>query len=80
MQQIQNSRKTSQTFWQKGDVLLWHADLYHGGSNVLDEKLTRNSIVGHYCPVTSRPNFFNYSNDRVYNYNNSKASYCSCYY
>lgn len=80
-QQIQISRKTSQRFLaKKGDVLLWHADLYHGGSNVLDEKLTRNSIVGHYCPISARPNYFNYSNDRVYNYNNSKASYCSCYY
>jgi phytanoyl-CoA hydroxylase len=80
-QQIQNSGKTSQTFLaKKGDVFLWHADLYHGGSSVTDNKLTRNSLVGHYCPASVRPNFFNYSNDRVYNYNDSKAFYCSCYY
>jgi len=80
-QQIQISRKTSQRFLaKKGDVLLWHADLYHGGSNVLDEKLTRNSIVGHYCPITARPNYFNYSNDNIYRIEGNESSYSSCYY
>lgn len=64
---------------QKGDVLLWHADLYHGGAIIKDENLTRNSIVGHYCPVKSRPNYFNYSNSNVYE-NGDNAMFSSCYY
>jgi len=33
---------------KKGDVLLWHANLLHGGSEVLDPKLTRKALVCHY--------------------------------
>lgn len=33
---------------KKGDVLIWHANLLHGGSPVMDKKLTRRSQVGHY--------------------------------
>ncbi|WP_218127033.1 phytanoyl-CoA dioxygenase family protein [Catalinimonas alkaloidigena] len=33
---------------QKGDVLLWHANLLHGGSPVLDPQRTRKSMVLHY--------------------------------
>lgn len=35
---------------RKGDVLIWSADLVHGGSPVTDPSLTRKSLVGHYCP------------------------------
>jgi len=33
---------------KKGEVLLWHASLRHGGSEVRDERLTRKSFVVHY--------------------------------
>jgi ectoine hydroxylase-related dioxygenase (phytanoyl-CoA dioxygenase family) len=33
---------------RRGDVLLWHAALRHGGSEVRDERLTRRSFVVHY--------------------------------
>jgi hypothetical protein len=33
---------------QRGDVLLWHAALRHGGSEVVDDSLTRQSFVVHY--------------------------------
>ncbi len=33
---------------KKGDVLIWHANLVHGGSPVLNENLTRKSMVIHY--------------------------------
>lgn len=33
---------------QKGDVLIWHGNLLHGGSPVKDKSLTRKSQVGHY--------------------------------
>ena len=34
---------------RKGDVLLWHADLAHGGLPIAVNK-TRASVVTHYCP------------------------------
>lgn len=33
---------------KKGDILIWHANLIHGGSIVMDEDRTRKSIVFHY--------------------------------
>ena len=40
---------------KKGDVLLWHADLVHGGSPRKDRERTRWSLVTHYCPVDVSP-------------------------
>ncbi|MBX3257059.1 MAG: phytanoyl-CoA dioxygenase family protein [Chitinophagaceae bacterium] len=33
---------------KKGDVLIWHANLVHGGAPILNEALTRRSMVIHY--------------------------------
>jgi ectoine hydroxylase-related dioxygenase (phytanoyl-CoA dioxygenase family) len=33
---------------KKGDVLIWHANLLHGGSPVVYPELTRKSMVSHY--------------------------------
>ncbi len=33
---------------KKGDVLIWHANLVHGGEKVLDDNKTRKSMVFHY--------------------------------
>ncbi len=33
---------------KKGDVLIWHANLLHGGSTIKNTALTRKSMVGHY--------------------------------
>jgi ectoine hydroxylase-related dioxygenase (phytanoyl-CoA dioxygenase family) len=33
---------------QRGDVFLWHAQLYHGGAPIIDPVLTRRSLVTHY--------------------------------
>lgn len=32
----------------KGDVLIWHSQLFHGGSEILDKAETRKSLVTHY--------------------------------
>ena len=48
----------------QGDVLIWSADLVHGGSPVGDKNLTRRSIVGHYCPVEVNPHYFSYMEGR----------------
>lgn len=41
---------------KKGDVLVWHADLVHGG-NPVSRETTRKSIVTHYCPKHLTPLF-----------------------
>lgn len=33
---------------KKGDVLIWHSQLFHGGSKILDTNKTRKSLVTHY--------------------------------
>jgi phytanoyl-CoA hydroxylase len=33
---------------EKGDVLIWHSQLFHGGSLILDKSKTRKSLVTHY--------------------------------
>ncbi len=51
---------------RKGDVLLWSADLVHGGAPITDPTLTRRSLVAHACPLDSpdrpaaRPHFFSF--------------------
>lgn len=46
-----------QTFLAKaGDVLIWHADLAHGGQPV-SKTVTRKSVVTHYCPRFLAPAF-----------------------
>jgi phytanoyl-CoA hydroxylase len=40
---------------KKGDVLLWAADLAHGGSQDVRPGVTRRSLVTHYCPVSCEP-------------------------
>ena len=39
----------------KGDVLIWHADLAHGGAKVTRAGLSRRSLVTHYCPAAAEP-------------------------
>lgn len=46
---------------KKGDALIWHADLVHGGSPRLKREITRWSLVSHYCPVDVDPEWM----DRV---------------
>ena len=33
---------------KKGDILIWHSNLLHGGEEVINPKLTRKSMVLHY--------------------------------
>lgn len=37
---------------KKGDALIWHADLAHGGRPITDPTLTRQSVVGHLSPLS----------------------------
>jgi len=40
---------------RKGDALVWHADLVHGGAKRVRTEVTRKSFVTHYCPVDVDP-------------------------
>jgi phytanoyl-CoA hydroxylase len=40
---------------KKGQALLWHASLRHGGGPVEDERLTRKSFVVHYSTASTYP-------------------------
>ncbi|SMG28244.1 phytanoyl-CoA dioxygenase family protein [Paraburkholderia susongensis] len=47
--QVENNRLEKQTFVaKKGDVLIWHANLLHGGGPIADPARTRKSLVFHY--------------------------------
>ncbi len=46
---------------KRGDVLLWHADLAHGGSKQTNEEATRRSIVVHYMPLSVEPNYIKFT-------------------
>jgi phytanoyl-CoA hydroxylase len=43
---------------ERGDTLIWSGDLAHGGGEVVEESLTRRSLVGHYCPEWAVPRYF----------------------
>lgn len=43
---------------KKGDMLIWHADLAHGGDRSTVPEQTRKSLVTHYCPLSVKPKYF----------------------
>ena len=52
---------------RKGDVLIWHADLVHGG-NPVSQAVTRKSIVTHYCPRHLAPLFAEHMQTRLWHH------------
>jgi len=44
----------------KGDALIWAADLVHGGAKISRDS-TRRSLVTHYCPLSVTPNYQSFS-------------------
>jgi hypothetical protein len=45
---VKENFKTETFMAKKGDVFIWHANLVHGGSPILNPNLTRKSMVVHY--------------------------------
>lgn len=39
---------------KKGDVIIWHPKLLHGGSEIIDKTLTRYSMVTHNVPINTQ--------------------------
>jgi ectoine hydroxylase-related dioxygenase (phytanoyl-CoA dioxygenase family) len=65
---------------KKGDVLIWSADLAHGGSPVTGPSLTRKSLVGHYCPNRVDPFYFRLQPSRRGKQPFDECLYASQYY
>lgn len=59
---------------KKGDVLIWSADLAHGGSPVTNNA-TRKSLVTHYCPKNCNPSYF-YTSKHSTKVKHAKGFYC----
>src|ERR1700730_16293180 len=57
----------------KGDVLIWSADLAHGGGEIADPSATRQSIVAHYCPGNVYPMYRHYEGgSEIVNYGDGR--------
>ncbi|MCP1468496.1 hypothetical protein J3E64_000163 [Sphingobium sp. OAS761] len=65
---------------KKGDILIWHADLAHGGAVVTVPDLTRQSLVGHFCPQGRTPKFFGDHPHLATVEHHDRLAYCSQYY
>ncbi len=65
---------------RKGDVVIWHADLAHGGAEVSREGATRRSLVGHFCPQNVRPLYAYYKPAQRKVYTDGDRRYMSSYY
>ena len=53
---------------RKGDILVWSADLAHGGDRVVQSGLLRRSLVCHFMPLGSRPTFYDASRELIVRY------------
>jgi len=65
----------------KGDILIWHPKLLHGGSDIIDKTLTRYSLVTHNIPmntaVFNAKHFFSPSPTKEYLKNECTFNYIS---
>lgn len=52
---IQHGLKKEVLLIKKGDVLIWHGALAHGGSPIIDKNKTRKSLVVHYSSIKAYP-------------------------
>lgn len=61
-----NYKQERRTFLAKaGDVLIWHADLAHGGSQITRPGRTRRSLVTHFTASSNAPYYRRSSNFRT---------------
>lgn len=62
---------------KKGDVLIWHANLAHGGGQIDDPAKTRRSIVAHYSPLNCYPMYRHYEGMSEIHQVGPGAYYCA---
>ena len=60
--------KTERFMAKKGDVLIWHADLMHGGAPIEDRQRTRKSLVAHFMPLGVMPTFIDFAEVNAFPY------------
>ena len=65
---------------KKGDVLIWHADLAHGGAAVTNKESTRKSLVGHFCPEDVSPLYVYYKPKYRRRYTENGRCFMTSYY
>jgi hypothetical protein len=63
---------------KRGDVLIWHAGLAHGGKPISQSR-TRKSVVTHYCPCEVAPLIFEARSIPLRRYR-EQAYYTTAYY
>ena len=51
---------------RKGDVLIWHADLAHGGASIVNREMTRKSLVTHFTSMVDEPYYRRYNSHKVF--------------
>jgi phytanoyl-CoA hydroxylase len=66
--------KTERFMAKKGDVLIWHGDLMHGGAKIEDTERTRKSLVAHFMPLGVMPTFYDFSRVSAFPY--AAGGYC----
>jgi phytanoyl-CoA hydroxylase len=64
---------------KRGDILIWSADLAHGGSRISGDQ-TRKSVVTHYCPSDVVPLYFETKSGRKILPHRNVAFYTSGHY
>jgi len=64
---------------RKGDVLVWNADLVHGGAQQVAPGVTRKSLVTHFCPVDRQPAYFAFAKHSGKIRDASGGYYCFAY-
>lgn len=57
-------QKRSKFLGRAGDVLVWHADLAHGGSKITNPGVTRKSLVTHYTAKSHSPFYMRFLNHK----------------
>jgi ectoine hydroxylase-related dioxygenase (phytanoyl-CoA dioxygenase family) len=65
---------------KQGDVLIWSGNLAHGGSKVVDDDLSRRSLIGHYCPEWAVPRYFDQFPDHAALRPYGDAAFASMHY
>lgn len=63
---------------KKGDALIWHADLAHGGKPISVTR-SRRSVVTHYCPKYATPLFSENNPTELFDHH-GKGYYTTSYY
>jgi phytanoyl-CoA hydroxylase len=57
----ERNMKTEYFMAKKGDVLIWAADLMHGGAPINNPAQTRKSLVSHFMPLGTMPTFYDFA-------------------